>query len=91
MGSDPAQVGTRGGHVAFGNTMPHAREITVGREERGEEGRQFDPRTGLGHVARVQGAYDKTVKLGVEMAPLLFELVAASGRPPQTSGGRARE
>ena len=61
--------------------MPHAREITVGREERGEEGRQFDPRTGLGHVARVQGAYDKTVLLGVEMQLRLLN---------EASGGRAR-
>ena len=59
VGSDPASVGVRGGHVAFGNTLPPARELVLGRAARGLPGTRFDPRTGLGRAEAVKGAYDR--------------------------------
>ena len=75
VGSDPASTDVRGGHVAFGNTLPRARELVLGRAERGLPGTRFDPRTGLGHVAAIRGAYDRAAaRHGLEVQPLLFEV-----------------
>ena len=74
VGSRPEAVGARGAYVAFGNTMPAAREAVLGRAERGEQGTRFDPRSGAGHVAAIEGAYARALALGVEVQPLLFEV-----------------
>ena len=73
-GSDPAATPTRGGYVAFGGTLPAARELVHGRAERGVPGTAFDPRTGGGHVGRVEGQYDRAEGHGVEVQALLFEV-----------------
>ena len=74
VGSKPSAVGLRGAYVSFGNTLPHARELVLGRAERGVPGTRFNPRTGAGHVAAIQGAYERAVEHGVEVQPLLFEV-----------------
>ena len=73
-GSDPAATGTRGAYVAFGNTLPSARELVHGRPERGEAGTRFDPRTGQGHVAAIEGKYARSEELGVDVQALLLEV-----------------
>ena len=73
-GSSPAATALRGGYVAFGNTMPRAVEAVLGLEARGQPGTRFDPRTGRGYVAAVEGAYARAVANGVEVQPLLFEV-----------------
>ena len=60
--------------MAFGNTLPRARALVLGVEERGLPGTRFDPRTGRGHVAAVKGEYARAVAAGVEVQPLLFEV-----------------
>ena len=35
---------------------------------------RFDPRSGAGHVAAVEGAYARALALGLEVQPLLFEV-----------------
>ena len=74
IGSDPASVGTRGMYIGMGNTLPRAREQVLGREERGQPGMRFDPRTGAGHVAAITGAYARAERYGIEVQPLLFEV-----------------
>ena len=60
--------------MAFGNTLPSAREVVHGRPERGEAGTRFDPRTGQGHVAAIEGKYARAEALGVDVRVLLFEV-----------------
>ena len=44
--------------VAFGNTLPHAREQTHGLEERGAAADGvWRPRAGVGHVQKCRGQY----------------------------------
>ena len=73
IGSDPASVEQRGAHVGHGNILPRAREIVLGREQRGAEGDvAFKPATGGGFAAAVAGQYAKTVGLGIEVLVLAF-------------------
>lgn len=80
VGSDPAKVNVCGGHVAFGNTQPHANdEVTTGREERGQAGTRFDLRTGRGFNCVSRGGRVRpAVRLGIEVVPLLFEVSCLS-------------
>ena len=78
VGSDPAKTSARGGYVAFGNTQQEADACVHGRPERGAVGTRFDPRTGLGRVARKQGQYERAAREhGIEVGALLFEVAAA--------------
>ena len=74
VGSDPATTALRGGFVAFGDTQQEADALVHGRRERGQPGTRFDPRTGLGHVAAVEGQYERAEALGLEVQALLFEV-----------------
>ena len=73
-GSDPATTAIRGAYVAFGDTLPRAREQVMGRPARGEPGKRFDPRTGMGHVSAIEGKYARALGLGVDVQALLFEV-----------------
>jgi len=72
LGSNPADVGARGGQVAFGNTLPRARLIVRGLRERPGKG-AFRPATGEGHVAEHPGEYAKAIALGTHVNELLIE------------------
>ena len=74
VGSDPATTALRGGFVALGNTQQEANAVVHGRRERGQPGTRFDPRTGAGHVAAVEGQYERAEALGLEVQALLFEV-----------------
>ena len=58
--------------VGFGNIWPEARETTHGREERGEKGKAFDPRTGKGYVSKKKGQYTKALEYKMDVRTLLF-------------------
>ena len=64
----------RGSVVAFGNTLPHAREQTHGLEERGlaADG-VWRPRAGVGHVEACKGQYTRAIENGCTVYTLLFE------------------
>ena len=80
LGSDSAAFSIRGSRVAFGNTMPEAREKVLGRRERGVAGgRAFCPRTGEGYAAEVHGDYARTQRLGITVTLLLVETFGGLG------------
>ena len=73
VGSDEAAVELRGAHVGMGNILPRAREVCLGRAQRGEEGGgNWRAAAGTGYVAPVKGAYAKPLRLGMEVLVLLF-------------------
>ena len=64
----------RGGFVSFGGTQPAADERVHGRRERGQKGKRFNPKTGLGRVAAKEGQYERAEANGLEVQALLFEV-----------------
>ena len=72
VGSDQSAVGVRGAHVAMGNVLPRAREVVLGRQERGAPGKAFNPATGQGHVAAVDGQYKRALGHCSGVLVLLF-------------------
>jgi hypothetical protein len=64
----------RGAMVAFGNTLPEAQRLVHGVAERGtpSDG-PFKPRTGAGHVARVEGHYARAEENGCQPLAALIE------------------
>ena len=80
LGSDSAAFSIRGAHVAFGNTLPGAREKVLGRRERGAaNGKAFCPTTGEGYAAEVHGDYARTRRLGITVTLLLVEAFGGLG------------
>ena len=80
LGSDSAAFSIRGSHVAFGNTLPGAREKVLGRRERGAaNGKAFCPTTGEGYAAEVHGDYARTRRLGITVTLLLVEAFGGLG------------
>ena len=75
VGSDGVP-GLRGAAVAFGNTEPPVRKLTHGLRERGHPSDgSFNPRTGRGYVAAVEGEYHRAEHVhGVDVRCLLFEV-----------------
>jgi hypothetical protein len=68
--------GLQGARAGFGITLPRARRAVLGcREfEYGGESGKFDTATGRGYVAGAAGQYSASLKAGVEIVPLLFEV-----------------
>jgi hypothetical protein len=80
VGSVAGDVPHRGGFVAFGNTREEARELVVGRAQRGAEGDgTFKRTTGGGYVAPKDGAYKKAMDKGVAVRELLVEVWGGIG------------
>ena len=73
MRADASKIGARGAHVAFGNTRPHYRKVVLGHAERGTKGdKRFDPRTGHGYVAPVEGDYAEALRRQHTVFCLIF-------------------
>ena len=82
IGSVAGEVQHRGAFVGLGNTHEEARELVVGRLQRGAEGDgTFKRTTGAGYVAPKAGAYARAQANGVDIAALLVE-------PPKVSTRR---
>ena len=78
IGSVAGEVQHRGAFVGLGNTHEEARELVVGRLQRGAEGDgTFKRTTGAGYVAPKAGAYARAQANGVDCA--------ASGRSSSSS------
>jgi hypothetical protein len=56
----------------MGNVLPQARELVLGRQQRGTQGKAFNPATGEGYVAAVDGQYKRPLGHGIEVLVLLF-------------------
>ena len=80
IGSVAGEVQHRGAFVGLGNTHEEARELVVGRQQRGVEGDgTFKRTTGAGYVAPKAGAYARAQANGVEVDPLLVETFGSFG------------
>ena len=80
IGSVAGEVQHRGAFVGLGNTHEEARELVVGRQQRGVEGDgTFKRTTGAGYVAPKAGAYARAQANGVEVDPLLVETFGGFG------------
>ena len=62
-----------------GNTRPEARRLVIGLRARGVAGTNFNPSTGLGHVAAQDGHYARAEAHGVRPLPALFETFGGFG------------
>ena len=52
ISSTPGKTGERSAYVSFGNTAGRARDVVLGRRQRGKKGdKAFNPRTGAGYVS----------------------------------------
>ena len=72
----------RGGFVAFGNTLPSAREYALGRRARGTPADgPFNSLTGKGYVAPKTGQYTRALELGVDCRALLVETFGGLSPP----------
>ena len=70
----------RGAAVGFGNTLPKARELCLGRRQRGSPGdKPFQPSTGDGFVSAKEGTYARALHLGCDVRVLLFEVWGGFG------------
>ena len=75
-----SKYGERGARVAFGNTLPRARELVNGRRARGVQGGPaFNPATGLGYVHEVKGEYSQGEAMGNEPVAMLVETFGGFG------------
>ena len=78
IGSVAGEVQHRGAFVGLGNTHEEARELVVGRLQRGAEGDgTFKRTTGAGYVAPKAGAYARAQANGVDCAALLVRRLRA--------------
>ena len=86
IGSVAGEVQQRGAFVACGNTHEEARELVVGRLQRGvpADG-TFKRSTGAGYVAPKAGAYARAQASGVDPVPL-----CSSGPSSSRSSGTRR-
>ena len=91
IGSDCGQVEHRGAFVACGNTRPEARRLVIGLRARGVAGTNFNPSTGLGHVAAQDGHYARAEAHGVRPLPALFETFGGVGPELYEFLGKAAE
>ena len=74
ISSTPGKTGERGAYVGFGNTAGRARDVVLGRRQRGKKGdKAFNPRTGAGYVSPIGGDYARAQACGVTCVPLLVE------------------
>ena len=85
-------MGMRGAYVAMGNVLPQARELVLGRQQRGAPGKAFNPATGEGYVAAVDGQYKRPLGHSIEVLVLLFStFLGFSPDMVEAGGGGARQ